>query len=80
MQSGFDGQTALSAAAANGHSECVLLLLDAGVDQNAIEEVRIARCFYVGWLAMFCARCFSRTYVHCCELVPKFSVVGFVHP
>ena len=34
------GQTALIRAAGNGHAECVRLLLDAGADTNAKDEVR----------------------------------------
>ena len=37
-----DGSTALIIAAANGHADCVRLLLDAGADANARDGVREA--------------------------------------
>ena len=47
---GFDsesqhGTTALIWAAHNGHADCVRLLIDAGADKDAKDQVRVGRCF-----------------------------------
>ena len=36
-----DGSTALICAAESGHADCVQLLLNAGADKNAKDEVRV---------------------------------------
>ena len=40
-----DGWTALIWAAWNGHTECVRLLIDAGADKDAKDQVRVGQCF-----------------------------------
>ncbi len=43
------GRTALMCAAENGHADCVRLMLDAGADKNAVDEVRAsAACLACG--------------------------------
>jgi ankyrin repeat protein len=39
-----DGSTVLIWAAANGHTDCVRLLIDAGADKEARNHVRVGRC------------------------------------
>ena len=41
---GCGAQTALIAAAANGHIECVTILIANGVDINAVNEVSVCVC------------------------------------
>ncbi len=39
------GSTALMDAAWSGHANCVRVLIDAGADTDAKNEVRVGRCF-----------------------------------
>ncbi len=41
-----DGRTALIEADKMGHADCVRLLLDAGADKNAANNVRAGVCFH----------------------------------
>jgi hypothetical protein len=51
-----DGYTALKGAAANGHADCVRLLIDAGADKDAKINVRVGRCFVEApFLFIFCS-------------------------
>ncbi len=45
--SGFSqwGLTALMIAARNDHAECMRLLIDAGANKDALDEVRLCSCF-----------------------------------
>jgi ankyrin repeat protein len=42
------GTTALILAAVNGRADCARLLIDAGADKEAKNNVRVVRCF--AWL------------------------------
>jgi hypothetical protein len=51
-----EGFTALIAAAREGHSDCVRVLLDAGADKNATDKVRASAGLECG---PGCVGCFS---------------------
>ncbi len=53
-----DGYTALIHAASNGHAACVRLLLDAGADKEAKDNVRVICCVCCACVYSFCVPCF----------------------
>ncbi len=63
------GLTAVMYAAAHGHLDCARLLLDAGADKNAKDNVRIGSLRDV-----FCARMFGKFV--CVDAGQNFVVCG----
>ncbi len=73
MQNGY---TALIEAAHKGHADCVRLLIDAGADKDAKDEVRVGRCLAGGAsvIRFFFPHCIFRPCYF--SYSPAFTVFG----